>query len=411
MAPTTRIEDRLRQAREAAGLTQQQVADWLGIRRPGVVEIESGKRAVKSEELAKLAVLYGRSLKWIAAGELGPEDRILAALFRAGDSQDGGLHREAVSLARRCHLLTGIEEKIGSRRHRHNMPQYADEHAITDRGLASEHGKNVAYQERDRLRLGLNAPLGNPWGVVEDAGLSVFHLHLGSSTNAIDGIFARLDSGHACVGVNIDKWVFRQIFTVVHEYAHALLDTDLSSELCVTAHAWTNHSGRGEYANRELRANQFAAVFLLPREALLFYLEGRGRLRDSRAKGIYAFGLTPVDIVRAQDHFGVSCDMLLWRLRNEDLIDAAQRHELKQQIETHGINRLAKMLGYDWRKKAQPYPKTHELALQAYQKGLISVGALGEIFGEDKAGMRDVLRDWSVTQEFEEDDALVGSPS
>lgn len=404
------LGDRLREAREAAGLTQQQVADWLGIRRPGVVEMESGKRAVKSDELAKLTVLYGRSLKWLASGEVGPQDRIQAALFRAGSTDDPALRREAGTLAKRCQWLGEVEDRLGMRRAKPHTPQYADEYALRDRGSAQEHGRTVAYQERLRLGMGLTAPLRDPWGIVEDAGLYVFAMHLGDHTGAIDGIFARLDSGHACVGVNTDKWVFRQSFTVVHEYAHALLDADLASEVCETARAWSREGDLRQYRNRELRANQFAAVFLAPREAITFYFESREMLRRQKGTDVIA-GLTPVDVVRAQEHFGVSCDMMLWRLQNENLIDAAVRRRLKDGLAAQGINRIAAALGYDWQARAQPFPRSHEIALKAYQKGLISLGALTEIFGRDKADMLQMLRDWSITQEFADDDLLVGVPA
>src|SRR5882757_7769062 len=153
------LADRLRQAREEAGLTQQQVAEWLGIRRPGVVEVESGKRAVKSDELAKLATLYGRSLSWFARGKPAPQDLVAAALFRAGETADPMLRREAGSMAKRCHLLTQVEAGLAQPRHPAHPPQYSDEEALLDQTRAYEHGRAVAYQERNRLGLGLTSPL------------------------------------------------------------------------------------------------------------------------------------------------------------------------------------------------------------------------------------------------------------
>src|SRR4030081_3404564 len=253
------LPDRLRLAREEAGLTQQQVADWLGLRRPGVVEIESGRRALKSDELAKLAALYGRSLSWLARGESAPRDLVAAALFRAGERADPMLRREAGSMAKRCHLLTQVEAGLALPRPPTQPPRYTDEEVLVDRTRAYEHGRVVAYQERNRLGLGLTSPLRDPWGVVEGAGLNVLPLRLGREHH-VDGIFTRLHDGRACVGVNVDKWVFRQVFTVVHEYAHALMDSELDSELCDTARGW-RPGGEHLYANRELRAKQFAAVF------------------------------------------------------------------------------------------------------------------------------------------------------
>jgi Zn-dependent peptidase ImmA (M78 family)/transcriptional regulator with XRE-family HTH domain len=400
------LPDRLRQAREDAGLTQQQVADWLGIRRPGVVEMESGKRALKSDELAKLTTLYGRSLSWFARGEPDPQDLVAAALFRAGETADPMLRREAGSMAKRCHLLTQVEAGLALPRHAPQPPRYSDEEVLTDQTRAYEHGRAVAYQERNRLGLGLTFPLRDPWGVVEGAGLNVLPLHLGSDHH-VDGIFTRLHNGRACVGVNVDKWVFRQVFTVVHEYAHALMDSELSSELCDTARGWSHH-GQHLYANREIRANQFAAVFLVPREALETYLKTRGMLRTASFRGQHAVGITPIELVRAQDYFGVSGDMLLWRLQNENFMNATERRALRNDVARHGVTNLARTLGYNWRERAQPFTRAHELALAGYVKGLIGLAGVADIFGVDKEEMHERLRSWHVSQEFDETDALVG---
>lgn len=403
MATREDLTQRLKTAREAVGLTQQQVADWLGVRRPAVAEIENGSRAVKSDELVRLASLYGRSLGWIAEGELRPHDSLAAALFRADSHQDAALHREAAILAKRCAMVFDLERKFRAKVPV-RAPEYSDSTALADRSQSMIHGKQVAYQERARLGIGDNAPLRDPWGVVEDAGIRVFPLDLGDD-HIIDGIFTRSAEGHACVGVNVGKWVFRQVFTVVHEYGHALMDSDLGGEACTTSKGWSQKGSR--YANRELRANQFAAVFLLPREALLWFLESRGKLRG-RAARPYADNLSAIEIVRAQDHFGASGDMILWRLQNERLIDAAERKQLKEEVNRHGTVALARSLGYDFRRFAQPFYRAHEVALRAYAAGDISLGGAAEIFGLPKEEMRIRLRDWGVEQEFHADDVLVG---
>jgi len=402
------LPERLRQAREDAGLTQQQVAEWLGLRRPGVVEFESGKRALKSDELAKLAALYGRSLSWFTGGSTAPRDLVAAALFRAGARADPMLRREAGSMARRCHLLARIEARLAPPRHASRPPRYGDEEALADQTRAHEHGRAVAYQERDRLGLGRSSPLRDPWGIVEGAGLTVLGLRLGTDHD-IDGIFTRLRNGRACVGVNVDKWVFRQVFTVVHEYAHALMDSELDGELCDTARGW-RPDGRHLYANRELRANQFAAVFLVPRDALTTYLQTRGMLKVSGFRGHHAEGLTPIELVRAQDHFGVSSDMLLWRLQNESFLNATERRALKHDVARHGVMNLARALGYDWRERAQPFTRAHELALAGYAKGFIGLGGAADIFGLSKEAMHQRFRDWEVRQQRGDEDALVGNP-
>jgi transcriptional regulator with XRE-family HTH domain len=68
------LGSRLRQAREAAGLTQEQVARLLQLQRPAVTEIENETRKVSAGELKQLAELYKVSLEWLA-GDLPNQGR------------------------------------------------------------------------------------------------------------------------------------------------------------------------------------------------------------------------------------------------------------------------------------------------------------------------------------------------
>lgn len=59
------IAQRLRAAREQAGLSQGQVAKQFDLARPTISEIEAGRRRVSGEELQKFAKLYKVSISWI----------------------------------------------------------------------------------------------------------------------------------------------------------------------------------------------------------------------------------------------------------------------------------------------------------------------------------------------------------
>lgn len=60
------IAERLRFARDTAGLTQAQAAKLLYLHRPSISEIEAGRRKVSADELAKFAEIYGVSVAWLA---------------------------------------------------------------------------------------------------------------------------------------------------------------------------------------------------------------------------------------------------------------------------------------------------------------------------------------------------------
>lgn len=76
---------RLRQAREYLGVSQEAVAEALGVPRASVSAMESGRRKVSSLELRDLARLYKRPLEWFYGDDAQPiaEDETVTALFRA----------------------------------------------------------------------------------------------------------------------------------------------------------------------------------------------------------------------------------------------------------------------------------------------------------------------------------------
>ena len=56
---------RLTQAREAAGLSQIQVANYLSVSRQSVSSLEQGHRPIDLPTLHRLMELYGVSLSWL----------------------------------------------------------------------------------------------------------------------------------------------------------------------------------------------------------------------------------------------------------------------------------------------------------------------------------------------------------
>lgn len=72
---------RLRESREYLGLSQEAVAEQLGVPRASVSAMEAGKRKVSSMELRDLARLYRTSVEQLL-GEEREEDPVVSALYR-----------------------------------------------------------------------------------------------------------------------------------------------------------------------------------------------------------------------------------------------------------------------------------------------------------------------------------------
>ena len=63
------LSERLRYAREQAGLSQAQVAKMMGVHRPTISEIEAGRRRVTAEEMAEFVQIYDVSISWLSGSD------------------------------------------------------------------------------------------------------------------------------------------------------------------------------------------------------------------------------------------------------------------------------------------------------------------------------------------------------
>jgi transcriptional regulator with XRE-family HTH domain len=87
------LGDRLRDARNYLGLTQEEVAAYLSIPQTALTDIEGGRRRVEALELARLAKLYRQPLSYFTGGDesaaaLPPDVAYLARQAASLSSQD-----------------------------------------------------------------------------------------------------------------------------------------------------------------------------------------------------------------------------------------------------------------------------------------------------------------------------------
>jgi transcriptional regulator with XRE-family HTH domain len=107
---------RLRQAREFLGLSQETVAESLGVPRASVSAMESGRRKVSSLELQDLARLYKRPMEFfLSKPHEVPEDETVQALFRATSNLDQGDKEQVLRFAE---FLRGAGQAPARRRQR-----------------------------------------------------------------------------------------------------------------------------------------------------------------------------------------------------------------------------------------------------------------------------------------------------
>ena len=377
---------RIRSAREASRMTQDEVAKHLGVSRPTVVQMEAGKRSVSSLELDKLAYLYGRDIREFIAESFREEDT-LAALFRAQPDVTGQpavmeALRECIALGRE---LTNLERLVGIDRDLTAVAAYPGQ-APRTRWEAIQQGERVADEERRRLGLG-SAPLSDLAELLETQGVRTGIVKLPEDVSGLTlsdrniGLFVVSNRAHHHL---------RRRFSFAHEYAHVVVDRDRAGLVSRT-------TDRDDLV--EVRANAFAAGFLMPEEGVRQFIAGLGKGKPSRAyaevfdeagsvnvEGRSEPGTQAVqlyDVVQIAHHFGVSRLAALYRLRNLRLVSAAEFDQLKALDDTDKGKQLAKLLGLaepdDSMVRDEFRHRFLGLALEAYRREEISRGKLKEL--------------------------------
>lgn len=110
------IGERLAAARNAGGLTQQKVADYLEIKREVIAYYETGARPVSTAILSRLADLYGYKISYfLEVGRSHEEQPHVAMAFRTADLCDNDLHiiAEVKRIASNLDSLNRLLEEDG----------------------------------------------------------------------------------------------------------------------------------------------------------------------------------------------------------------------------------------------------------------------------------------------------------
>lgn len=379
---------RLRAAREAASLTQDQVGERVGLPRSAIAQIELGNRVVSSLELDRLAFLYGRDIKEFLAPEFSNENA-LVALFRA--NQDIADRPEAAEALRQClsigRELTNLERRIGLDRDLASLVRYTIP-SPRSRYDAIKQGSAVAEQERRRLDVG-EAPIEDVADLLEQQGIRTALIDL---PDDVSGLTLVDREAGPFVAANRSQHVLRRTFSFAHEYAHVLLDSDSKGLIS---------RGKDKADLVEVRANAFAANLLMPEAGVRQFLATLGKTGDARllvetptsqddvvameARGEpAALEIQLHDVAVLAHHFGVSRTVALYRLRNLQLISERDLNALLEQERAGRGRRLAKLL-------ALPEPdhtlernkfrhRFLSLAIEAFTREEISRAKLEELF-------------------------------
>jgi Zn-dependent peptidase ImmA (M78 family)/transcriptional regulator with XRE-family HTH domain len=408
---------RLRTAREACHLTQDDVARHLHLSRSSIVQMEFGNRAVTSLELDRLAYLFGRDIRELLAEDF-QEDDALVAFFRR--HPDVAQHAEVVEALRTCLALgrevTNLEHLLGMHPDPGLLPAYPVP-GPRSKWDAVQQGRYLAEDERRRLSLG-TAPLTTVADLLATQGVRTAQVDLPED---ISGLMLCEPHVGPFVVANRQHHVLRRRFSYAHEYAHVLLDRERRGTISRT-------SERDHLL--EVRANAFAAHVLMPDAGVHQFLASLGKGRPGRQQAevfdesgvVYALAraqpqsqeVQMYDVVLLAQHFGTSRLTALYRLRNLGYLTAGELAHLTEQ-EAAGVGKeVAAVLALpEINHEAARHTfrqRFVRLALEAWRRDKITRAKLVELAGMVEVGSTDlthVLQDVALDDQEEAGDVVL----
>ncbi len=363
------LGERLRLAREDAGLTQAEVADRLAVARTTIVAMEQGQRRVKVEELRSFARLYRTSVNALLRAEAVFAD--LAPQFRRLNSRtDQVIERAAKVLSRLAQAEVELENLVGVIRTRN----YPPERPLLP-GDVRRQAEEDATELRQRLGLG-HAPVHDIFALLEmEMGVL---LYLRPLDGRISGLFAYDDRVGACILINLNHPRERRVQTAAHELGH-LVSSRRHAEVLELEEDFTSREER--------YADAFARTFLTPRRALT------ERFKEITAGSSF---LTRRHVIILAHLFGVSREAIVRRLEELKLTKAGTWDWFQ---DNGGITdaQVRQVLGdrvIPDLKANTSYPTSLRLALlanEAWRRELLSEGQLAQLLQLGRIEVREML--------------------
>ncbi len=374
------LGQRLADARNARGITQEEAAKHLGCSRPTYIAIEKGTRATTSEEIVKLCAFYGRKVNEIVRpgeplADLQPHLRAVAKQMKADDRELATAIGELQRFAEDYNHL----ERLLKVPLRLNYPPEVHLGTHVDAVSLAE---DEAIKERHRLGLG-EQPVIHLRSLLEaEVGLRIIYQDLPAR---IAGMFAYAGEFGGVIAVNRKHPPERRRATLVHAYGHLITDRYKPGI------DYLSFPGR-KPANERF-AESFSMAFLLPATSV------RRRFNQIvNDSGDFHIA----DLCRLSHFYFVSLEAMALRLAGLGLIPTGIGDRLKEsRFEVRRASTLLNLQQHPVMDRRYP-DRFVFLAVQAFDRGELSEGELVSMLRCDRITARELVDEFLTTTDISE---------
>lgn len=362
------LSARLIEARENLGLTQNYMANALGIVRQTYAKFERGEILPDAEQLISMTKLLDKPLTFFY--EDSDSDVRFALRADAPSLLSPSMKSHLIEKLKDIDSLEHAAQRVGA----NELPGSVHVADASEASLLLVEQK--ARSERSRLGIGENTCVGDIVSILESIDIRVIPFQLAPEEKSLLSGFSVFSEKYgAAIFVNNHSslGVEHQIFSICHEYAHLLFHRK------DYVGPGQNYKTRGIKTSPEEKvANHFAACFLVPSNALSLY----------HSKGDWVY---PDSILRLKKIFRVSAACIISRLAQTKLIKANNSGMLWGYANKHGWKTcepepLTERLNYNNRLK--------EIARKAWSREAATESFIADLLDLDRKSMACLLEEW-----------------
>jgi Zn-dependent peptidase ImmA (M78 family)/transcriptional regulator with XRE-family HTH domain len=380
------LGQRIAEARKARGVTQEDVAEFLGFSRPTYIAIEKGERPAKADEIMRLAGYFGRTVhELVRPGEpvvaLRPHLRAAAERMKVGD--DRQLQKAIDEFQRFAEDYKELEDLMDAPLRTSFPPEVNLDTPIDVAELA----EGVAIQERRRLGLG-DQPVVHLRSVLEwDVGLRIFYGE--KLPSAVAGMYAWTADLGCCILINRNHPPQRRRVSMVHEYGHLIVDRYKPGIDYV--------SMTGRKPANERFAETFGLGFLMPASSV------RSKFHEIVTS---TSDFRVADLCRLSHFYFVSVEAMALRLEKLGLIPKGSSENLKEsKFSPMKASQMLELLPHP--ETSQPYPERYKfLAVHAYEHEQITQVQLAHFLRCDVVTARKIVTECMTSTDVAADGRL-----
>lgn len=363
------IGGKLRTARESLGLTLKEVAKKMGFPNYQTLSnIESGRREVKVWELAKLAQIYHRDIRYfLSKQEERDKEPVVLWRKKAESLQDKLYERKFLNY---CNNYHSLEQMLGL----HNPTKFQPIQCNRDDFVGFNFVENLARKYHNMLGLGSRPAWCLAKILDERFAVKILFLEMGREES---GASTFGDFGPAIL-INANDSPWRRNYDLAHEFFHLITWNVFKPE---ELYFEEQKKGRGEQF-----AEVFASALLLPEQEVREEFENR-----KKGNKISYF-----DCIEMAREFGVSIDALLWRLVNLNLI---KKKDVERVLNDPVLRQMDRQKRYgDW-ENVPKFPSRYvHLAFRCMQLGLISRGTFAQYMEIDRHEIPQFLKKYGLDE-------------